>query len=116
MSYQEACAQLYNDRIEQQRRLQEKRSAFRQSVLDRQNKKLQPDGTIKSAHKSEVVVDADFVMPDILPDNEDRLKWLIFQNIELIQNNPERKKEGQANIKRIKAFINEQKVQQGLPA
>ena|ERR1700733_11306729 len=109
MSYEQACEQLYNERLSQKEKLMQARDKFRQQVLDRQNKNVQHNGVVKSEYKSEMVVDATFRMPDVLPANENQLKYLIFQNIELIQNNPARKAESQLNIKRIKAFINEQK-------
>lgn len=111
MSYESLCQQLYEERLSIKKKQEEKSELFRQSILNRQNKNYQPN--VSSQHPNsattKIDTDFDFIMPDILPNDEAKLKWLIFQNIELIQNNPDRKAEGQQNIKRIKVFINEKK-------
>ncbi len=100
MTYEESCEQLYRARLEQKDRLQLSRDKFRQSVLDRQNK--QAHAGIRNENKSELAIDPAFIMPDTLPDDEAQLKWLIFQNLELISKVPERMKEAKENIKLIK--------------
>lgn len=111
MSYEQLCMKMYEERIERKSIQQNKRDRFRQSVLNKQNKAFQHTTNNIRCIIEEQGEKFNLVMPEILPIDENKLKYLIFQNLELIQKVPERKKEAQLNIKRIKDFINEQKKQ-----
>lgn len=111
MSYESKLNDLYLQRMEDKTKKEESRQRFRQSILEKQNKKFKNKIDNISRIIEPLEMQSDFAMPDSLPNNENKLKYLIFQNLELIQKVPERKKEAQANIKSIKDFINEQKKQ-----
>ena len=111
MSYELLCASLYEERLEKKKKLDQSRNRFRQSVLDRQNRIAASPSASK---EDEVVSDQEdeiaFVMPEILPSEERKLKWLIFQNLDMKKRFPDKAKEADGNIKRIKDFITENKV------
>lgn len=102
MTYQQACEQLYEQRIAEKNAKEQRRNKFRQSVLDRQNKEAQYKKFIPETDIAEDTT-YQFAMPETLPNDTDKLKWLIFQNIEMMQKHPEKTKEAKGNIKRIKA-------------
>lgn len=107
MSYESACEDLYNQRLAEKQQERDRRDNFRKSIIEKQNSKAN-NHVYPLAKSTSEVVDICFTMPDVLPDNEDKLKWLIFQNIEMMQKDVNKTKEAKENIKKIKAFIKSQ--------
>lgn len=104
MSYEKLCEELYNERIAQKSQKELRRQKFRQSVIDRQLSGVSSKSK-NSIKPHQMVYENYFVMPDTLPNDIDKLKWLIFQNIEIMQKEPVRTKEAKENIKAIKSHI-----------
>lgn len=103
MSYESLCNQLYLDRLAAKTKKDKMRKEFRDMVLNRHIEKINKE--LQTVKTEIVQINENFVMPDVLPTENDKLKWLIFQNIELIKNSPDRKQEAELNIKLIKQHI-----------
>ena len=105
MSYEKLCEELYNNRLAEKEAKELRRQQFRQSVIDRQLQERESKHHAKGDTSKKMEAEECFEMPEVLPDNIDKLKWLIFQNIEIIQKDTSKAKEAKENIKRIKAHI-----------
>jgi len=118
MSYESALSEMYAARLAAKQRKEKSRQSFRESIINKQNHAASLNSNRTYRHNAEVTQDVldDFKMPETLPCEEAKLKWLIFQNLELMRKCPGRVIEAKANIKKIKDFNSEQKKRPGLPA
>jgi len=98
MCYEKFLDQLYEDRMEQKRKLEASRMKHRQSILDRQNSKHAPAAEVINS------------MPDTLPMDLVKLKELVSYNLKIGQYFPERMKDVRINLKAIKKFIEDNKL------